>query len=58
VDGAVVLTDQLRIIGFGAEVRVSTGTDTIHVAEDAEGEKLSLARMALAQFVTFDRHST
>jgi hypothetical protein len=43
VDGAVVLTDQLRIIGFGAEVRVSTGTDTIHVAEDAEGEKLSPA---------------
>jgi hypothetical protein len=44
VDGAVVLTDQLQIIGFGAEVRVSTGTDTIHVAEDAEGEKLSLAQ--------------
>jgi hypothetical protein len=43
VDGAVVLTDQLRIIGFGAEVRVSLGTDTIHVAEDAEGEQLSPA---------------
>jgi hypothetical protein len=43
VDGAVVLTDQLRIIGFGAEVRVSSGTDTVHVAEDAEGENLSQA---------------
>ena len=33
VDGAVVLTDKLRIIGFGAEVRVNgPDTDTIHVA--------------------------
>jgi len=43
VDGAVVLTDKLRIIGFGAEVRVSSGTDTIHVATDAEGTDLSAA---------------
>jgi hypothetical protein len=43
VDGAVVLTDELRIIGFGAEVRVSSGTDTIHVAGDADGEELSPA---------------
>ena len=43
VDGAVVVTDQLRIIGFGAEVRISSGTDTIHVAEDAEGANLSPA---------------
>jgi hypothetical protein len=43
VDGAVVLTDQMRIVGFGAEVRVSAGTDTIHVAEDAEAEELSTA---------------
>lgn len=41
VDGAVVLTDQLRIIGFGAEVRVSIGTDTIYSATDAEGTDLS-----------------
>jgi hypothetical protein len=41
VDGAVVLTDQLRIIGFGAEVRVSSGTDTIYVAGEAEGEHVS-----------------
>ncbi|MFY7952647.1 MAG: putative sensor domain DACNV-containing protein [Armatimonadaceae bacterium] len=41
VDGAVVLTDQLRIIGFGAEVRVSTGTDTIYSATDAQGTDLS-----------------
>lgn len=40
VDGAVVLTDQLRIIGFGAEVQVRTGTDTIHVAADAEGDSI------------------
>ena len=37
----MVLTDKLRLIGFGAEVRVSTGTDTTHVAEDAEGERLT-----------------
>ena len=44
VDGAVVLTDKLRIIGFGAEVRVSSsGTDTIHVAKDTEASDLSTA---------------
>ena len=38
VDGAVVLTDKLRIIGFGAEVRVSdSGTDTIYHAKNEEG---------------------
>jgi hypothetical protein len=38
VDGAVVLTDTFRIIGFGAEVTASfSGTDKIHVAQDAEG---------------------
>ncbi len=37
VDGAVVLTDKLRIIGFGAEVRVSdSGTDTIYHAKNEE----------------------
>jgi hypothetical protein len=45
VDGAVVVTDKLRIIGFGAEVRVSggPGTDTIHVAKDADGGDLAAA---------------
>ena len=39
VDGAVVLTDTLRIIGFGAEViAASPATDTVHVAQTAEGE--------------------
>src|SRR6202007_2996148 len=38
VDGAVVLTDTFRIIGFGAEVIASfPGADTIHVAQDVEG---------------------
>jgi hypothetical protein len=38
VDGAVILTDQLRIIGFGAEVRVSdSGMDTIYHAKNEEG---------------------
>ena len=38
VDGAVVLTDTFRIIGFGAEVTASfSGTDKVHIALDAEG---------------------
>jgi hypothetical protein len=38
VDGAVVLTDTFRIIGFGAEVTASfSGTDKIHIAQNAEG---------------------
>jgi hypothetical protein len=38
VDGAVVLTDSLRIIGFGAEVIASfSGGDTVHIAHTAEG---------------------
>ena len=38
VDGAVVLTDTFRIIGFGAEVMASfSGTDKVHIAQDAEG---------------------
>jgi hypothetical protein len=42
VDGAVVLTDKLRIIGFGAEVRVNdSGTDTIHHATNEEGTAAS-----------------
>jgi hypothetical protein len=38
VDGAVILTDKLRIIGFGGEVRVSApGTDTIYHATNEAG---------------------
>jgi hypothetical protein len=44
VDGAVVLTDKLRIIGFGGEVRGSgPGTDTIHIAQNEEGDKIAAA---------------
>lgn len=42
VDGAVVLTDKLRIIGFGSEVRVSeSGTDTIFHAKNDEGTEVT-----------------
>jgi hypothetical protein len=38
VDGAVILTDKLRIVGFGAEVRGSDcDTDTIYHATNEEG---------------------
>jgi hypothetical protein len=44
VDGAVVLTDKLRIIGFGGEVRGSRpGTDTIHIAKNEEGDEFTAA---------------
>jgi hypothetical protein len=44
VDGAVVLTDKLRIIGFGGEVRVSRpGTDTIHIAKNEQGDESTAA---------------
>ena len=40
VDGAVILTDTLRIIGFGAEVIApAAGTDTVHVAQNAQGDE-------------------
>ena len=40
VDGAVVLTDTFRIIGFGAEVTASfSGTDKVHVAQDQLGRQ-------------------
>jgi hypothetical protein len=40
VDGAVVLTDTLRIIGFGAEVIASAAaTDTVHIAQTAQGDE-------------------
>ena len=38
VDGAVILTDMFRIIGFGAEVIASfSGADKVHISQDAEG---------------------
>lgn len=40
VDGAVVITDKLRIIGFGGEVRISSpGADKVHIAKDEEGDR-------------------
>jgi hypothetical protein len=47
VDGAVVLTDSLRIIGFGAEVTASfSGGDNVHVAPTAEATKTKQVRFA------------
>jgi hypothetical protein len=47
VDGAVVLTDTFRIIGFGAEVTASfSGTNKVYVAEDAEGTESNEASFA------------
>ena len=44
VDGAVILTDKLRIIGFGGEVRASNADkDTIHIAKDEEGNEVTAA---------------
>jgi hypothetical protein len=47
VDGAVVLTDTLRIIGFGAEVTASfSGGDKVHVAHTAEATETKEVRFA------------
>jgi hypothetical protein len=47
VDGAVVLTDTLRIIGFGAEVTASfSGGDKVHVAHTAEVTETKEVRFA------------
>ncbi|HEX4142074.1 MAG TPA: hypothetical protein VHY91_00880 [Pirellulales bacterium] len=47
VDGAVVLTDTLRIIGFGAEVTASfSGGDKVHVAYTADGAETKEVRFA------------
>lgn len=44
VDGAVILTDKLRIIGFGGEVRISSPrTETIHIARNEEGDEITAA---------------
>jgi hypothetical protein len=40
VDGAVVLTDTFRILGFGAEVTANFfGADKVHIAQDQEGRE-------------------
>jgi hypothetical protein len=45
VDGAVVLTDTLRIIGFGAEVTASfSGADKVYVAHTADATKTEEVR--------------
>ncbi len=47
VDGAVVLTDTLRIIGFGAEVTASfPGGDKVHVAHTAKVTETKEVRFA------------
>jgi hypothetical protein len=47
VDGAVLLTDTLRIIGFGAEVTASfPGADTVHLAYAADATERREARFA------------
>ena len=47
VDGAVVLTDTLRIIGFGAEITGSfSGGDTVHVAHTSEATETKEVRFA------------
>jgi hypothetical protein len=47
VDGAVVLTDTLSIIGFGAEVTASvSGGDKVHVAHTAEATETQEVRFA------------
>jgi hypothetical protein len=47
VDGAVVLTDTLMIIGFGAEVTASfSGEDKVHVAHTAEATETKVVRFA------------
>lgn len=51
VDGAVILTDALRIIGFGAEVTVAFhGEDLVHVSQTADVTNLKEVR--------FDAHGT
>ena len=47
VDGAVVLTDTFRIIGFGAEVTVSlSATDKLSIARNPEGTESDEASFA------------
>jgi hypothetical protein len=47
VDGAVVLTETLRIIGFGAEVTASfSGGDKVHAALTAEATETTEVRFA------------
>jgi hypothetical protein len=54
VDGAVILTDTFRIIGFGAEVIASVpGANTVHVAQTAEGDESK--EVAFAEYGTRHR---
>lgn len=47
VDGAVVLTDTLQIIGFGAEVTANfLGEDKVHVSHTAEATETTVVRFA------------
>ena len=47
VDGAVVLTDTLRVIGFGVEVTTSlSGMDKVYVAQDVEGTEQKETRFS------------
>lgn len=47
VDGAVVLTDALRIIGFGAEVTTNfSGGDKVHIAHTADAAETKEVRFA------------
>jgi hypothetical protein len=47
VDGAVVLTDTLRVLGFGAEVTIPfSGTDKVYIAQDADGTDVRESRFA------------
>ena len=42
IDGAVVITDKYRLLGYGAEVIVNSPSLThVHIAEDIEGIKLN-----------------
>lgn len=42
IDGAVVITDKYRLLGYGAEVIINSPSLThVHIAEDVEGLKLN-----------------
>jgi len=46
VDGAVVLTDTLRIIGFGRRLRRASQGDKVHVSHTAEATETKEVRFA------------
>jgi hypothetical protein len=45
VDGAVVITDRFRLIGFGAEITASPPLREVHLAEDAMAKDTNVVRM-------------